>query len=162
MTIEYKKLAVLLLPTFLRQPLVISLTRVAMVPMQRLHDAFQGEKAKRLYELEHTSQTCHIKAALNDEFGITEYYAGFDIEDLNTLGDWVVAYDEVAEFEEAICTIEDGGALVVWDEEIIMAPTEAFAVIMPPSVEWNEYNIARIKAVVNKYRLASRTFSIRF
>lgn len=162
MIIDYKKLAVLLLPTFLRQPVIMSLLRVMMIPLQAMHDRHQRNRDIRLYEIAHTSQSCNIKAALNDEFEIPDYGAGFEIEDVNAIGEWVVVYDEAPEFDtEDYAVIADDNSPVVYDESLIVTPTVAFNVIVPASVEWNDYNLARIKSVVNKYRLASRTFNIR-
>ena len=51
MKIDYKKLAVLLLPTFLRQPLLMSFVRVLMTPSQRLHDEHHMARDERMYQL---------------------------------------------------------------------------------------------------------------
>ncbi len=162
MRIDYTKLAVLLLPTFLRQPLMIALLRTFMHPLQEMHDSHQTARDKRLYDLAHTSQICYIKDALNDEFQITDYGTGFEIVDMDAMGDWLIAYDEVTEFENMHTVAEDETYLIIWDEEIIVTPTVSFTVIMPASVQYDAYNRARITAIVNKYRLASRTFNIRY
>ena len=137
MTIDYKKLAWLLLPTFLRRQLMMAVSSVLVLPLQRMHDKHREHCDARMYRLAHTSQTCHMKAALNDEFGISDYSAGFQIDDIDAPGVWLVA----------------------WDEEE-MRPTVAFRILVPTSVDWNNDNLARIKSVVNTYRLASRTFTI--
>lgn len=159
MKIDYTKLAVLLLPTFLRQPLMIALLRTLMHPIQEIHDRHHTARDKRLYDLEHTSQICYIKDALNKEFQITDYSAGFEIEDINAKGNWLTAYDEIGDFKDRHTIVEDESYLILWDEEIIKKPTVSFTVIIPISVEWNDYNKARINSIVNKYRLASRTFN---
>ena len=97
MLIDYRKLAILLLPTFLRRPVLMAWLRAMVYPLQQLHDRHQSARTQRLYELHHTSQICFIKDALNNEFGITDYAAGFEIEDINAPGNWVWIYDENVE-----------------------------------------------------------------
>lgn len=166
MQIDYRKLAVLLLPTFLRRPILISLLRAWMYPLQALHDRHQEARSTRLYELAHTSQTCHIKDALNKEFGVgnhnqqSSYAAGFQIVDNDAKGSWVWVYDEgVEKFDDADHMLFDH-ITYVYDEPTIMEQTTSFTVKVPQSIALDETNKARIRAIVNKYRLASRDFEI--
>lgn len=159
MTIDYKKLAWLLLPTFLRRQLMMAVSSVLVLPLQRMHDKHREHCDARMYRLAHTSQTCHMKAALNDEFGISDYSAGFQIDDIDAPGVWLVAWDEADTFADRHLVAHDMPTSIAWDEEE-MRPTVAFRILVPTSVDWNDDNLARIKSVVNTYRLASRTFTI--
>lgn len=166
MQIDYRKLAVLLLPTFLRRPILISILRAWMYPLQSLHDRHHDARTTRLYELAHTSQTCHIKDALNKEFGVgnydplSSYAAGFQIADNNAKGSWVWVYDEgVEKFDDEAHMLFDENTFV-HNESVIMQQTTSFTVEVPNNVILNESNKARIRAIVNKYRLASRNFDI--
>jgi len=166
MQIDYRKLAVLLLPTFLRRPILISILRAWMYPLQSLHDRHHDARTTRLYELAHTSQTCHIKDALNKEFGVgnydpqSSYAAGFQIVDNNAKGSWVWVYDEGVEKFDDEAHLLFNHHTFVFDEPTIMEQTTSFTVKVPQSIELDETNRARIRAIVNKYRLASRDFEI--
>lgn len=162
MKIDYNKLAVLLLPTFLRQPLLMSLARILMVPLQRLHDEHHAARDERMYQLRHTSQICHIKDALNREFAVgnydpttPDYTAGFEIEDINAIGDWVMTYDEVPALADVHTMAEDDDYLLVYDEAIITQATQSFIVYVPKSVAFSP-SLPKIRAIVELYRLASR------
>ena len=161
MKIDYSKLAVLLLPTFLRQPILMSLARILMVPLQRLHDEHHAARDERMYQLRHTSQICHIKDALNREFAAgnyastPDYAAGFEIEDINAIGDWVMTYDEVPAFADVHTMTKDDDYLLVYDEAIITQATQSFIVYVPKEIEFNT-SLPKVRAIVEQYRLASR------
>ena len=161
MQIDYRKLVILLLPTFLRQPVLMAWLRAMAYPLQQLHDRHQAARTQRLYELRHTSQICFIKDALNNEFGITDYANGFEIEDINAPGEWVWIYDEnVDRFDDEQHMLFDDPTFI-HDKSAILPPTSAFFVLVPQSITIDETNEARIRSIVNKYRLASRTFEIK-
>lgn len=161
MKIDYNKLAVLLLPTFLRQPILMSLARILIVPLQRLHDEHHAARAERMYQLRHTSQICHIKDALNREFAVgnyastPDYAAGFEIEDINAIGDWVMTYDEVPAFADVHTMTKDDDYFLVYDEAIITQATQSFIVYVPKEIEFNT-SLPKVRAIVEQYRLASR------
>ena len=161
MQIDYRKLVILLLPTFLRQPVLMAWLRAMAYPLQQLHDRHQAARTQRLYELRHTSQVCYIKDALNNEFGITDYANGFEIEDINAPGEWVWIYDEnVDRFDDEQHMLFDDPTFI-HNISAILPPTSAFFVMVPQSITIDETNEARIRSIVNKYRLASRTFEIK-
>ena len=161
MRIDYRKLVILLLPTFLRRPVLMAWLRAMVYPLQQLHDRHQAARTQRLYELHHTSQICFIKDALNNEFGITDYATGFEIEDINAKGNWIWVYDEnVERFDDEQHMLFDEPTWI-YDTSSILPPTSAFTVLVPKHIEIDETNDARIRSVVNKYRLASRTFEIK-
>ena len=161
MRIDYRKLVILLLPTFLRRPVLMAWLRAMVYPLQQLHDRHQSARTQRLYELHHTSQICFIKDALNNEFGITDYATGFEIEDINAPGNWIWVYDEnVERFDDEQHMLFDEPTWI-HDTASILPPTSAFTVLVPKHIEIDETNDARIRSVVNKYRLASRTFEIK-
>ena len=161
MQIDYRKLVILLLPTFLRRPVLMAWLRAMVYPLQQLHDRHQSARTQRLYELRHTSQICFIKDALNNEFGITDYATGFEIEDINAPGNWIWVYDEnVERFDDEQHMLFDEPTFI-HNISAILPPTSAFFVLVPQSITIDETNEARIRSIVNKYRLASRTFEIK-
>ena len=161
MRIDYRKLVILLLPTFLRRPVLMAWLRAMVYPLQQLHDRHQSARTQRLYELRHTSQICFIKDALNNEFGITDYADGFEIDDINAQGEWVWVFDEKVDRFDDEKHMLFYEPTWIHDTSSILPPTSAFTVLVPKHIEIDETNDARIRSVVNKYRLASRTFEIK-
>lgn len=68
--IDIKKLSVLLLPISLRKSRVVALLRAMVTPLISLHYRFVGNRNHNLFVLNHNSQVCYLRAALNDSFDI--------------------------------------------------------------------------------------------
>jgi hypothetical protein len=90
---NFLHLVVLLIPTMLRKPVMIAMMRVFMKPVMLLQNWFNEQRKANLYDLAHTGQVCHIKAVLNDRFGL-DYSNGFEIEDAFNNRGWLMIHDE--------------------------------------------------------------------
>ncbi|MBR1839347.1 MAG: hypothetical protein IJ782_01985 [Prevotella sp.] len=66
--VEYKKLAVLLLPICLRQRTLIALLSVLVTPVQWLSERFAEYRAMKDMRLKHNGQVCYLRGILNDQF----------------------------------------------------------------------------------------------
>ena len=66
--VNFKRLALLLLPTFWRRPLFAAMAYAAVSPLQYLHTRFILWKRGGDYRLEHNGQVCYLRALLNDKF----------------------------------------------------------------------------------------------
>ena len=165
MRINYTRLATLLLPTFLRQNAMLATMRVWMRPMQQLHDQHTVQRQERMYSIAHTGQACHIKDMLNKFFKVgnyadnPDYESGFQIQDIDAVGTWLMVYDETA--DEAINNIllkdeDDNPNTMVYDESVIVNTTCAFLLIVPRNIDLNTCR-NQIERLLNQYRLASRT-----
>ena len=150
--IDYRKLAVMLLPTFLREAALVSFARVMLQPLQTLHDRWREDCDRRDYNLQHTGQVCTLKAVLNDRFGL-DYSNGFEIEDINAAGNWVIAYDEALNLNDNHTMAHDDSFFLVHDEEAITNMTHSFTVYVPAQ-HWSDLPV--IKTLVERYRLVSR------
>lgn len=64
--IDIKKLAVLLLPTFLRKPLLQALVGSTTRALQQTHINFGKYRTDVDYRRNHNGQVCYLQAALND------------------------------------------------------------------------------------------------
>ena len=158
--IDYKKLAVLLTPTFLRKPVFTALVRVLMQPLATLHQTFRTKRNDHLFNLAHNGQVCRLKDALNSLDGL-DYQSGFEITDINAIGDFVFAYDEVHPQRWYSDEIPD--YTLVYDEASILVATETFVVWVPQQYPFSGSRPAdpRIVATVEQYRLVSRTATYR-
>ncbi len=70
--IDFNKLVVLLLPTFMRQPRIIAYLRSAIAPVINIHYEFLQRRLDDHYKLDHNWQVCYLEAVLNDKFDISE------------------------------------------------------------------------------------------
>lgn len=66
--IDFNRMLVLLLPTFLRKSKMTTWLKVLISPVVALHYNFMQERNRDLYKLTHNSQVCYLRKALNDEF----------------------------------------------------------------------------------------------
>lgn len=85
--VNYSKLSVLLLPMCLRGGRVQAMASILMSPMVSLRNELVDFKEEKHYRLTHNSQTCYMRAVLNDRFdpkerGITITEEGDDEQPL--------------------------------------------------------------------------------
>lgn len=66
--IDYDRLLLLLLPTFLRKLGIVSLLQSATVALKSTYGNFSNNQISNLYKLVHNGQVCYLKKVLNDTF----------------------------------------------------------------------------------------------
>lgn len=66
--LNIKKLSVLLLPTLLRTPKVINYVFCLIKPLEDIHYNWLQFRNDNIYKLNHNSQVCYLRKALNDRF----------------------------------------------------------------------------------------------
>jgi hypothetical protein len=89
-SINWKKLVELLLPTFLRKPVIIAFLNAFTTPISRMHAEFLMLKIEWDYRLDHNGQVFSLEKVLNDKFDPTErriYITTVDFEDDVYIGD---------------------------------------------------------------------------
>jgi hypothetical protein len=65
--INYNKLAILMLPSFLRKPLLVGYVQALLTPIAKLHrDWKQKRELVDWYKLNHTGQVLSLRKVLND------------------------------------------------------------------------------------------------
>lgn len=70
-TIDFYRLSLLLMPTFLRTGLIAAFLRAIVSPLQMLYAVFGNFRADADYKLSHNSQVCYLQKVLNDTFDNT-------------------------------------------------------------------------------------------
>lgn len=65
--IDYDKLAILLLPTFLRTPILVGFIQSILQEIDKIHYRWLQERDNHWYKLEHTGQVCKLRKVLNDK-----------------------------------------------------------------------------------------------
>jgi hypothetical protein len=66
--INFKKLAQLLLPTFLRKPVITAFVNAFVQPLERLNEQFTLFRVSKEQQMSYNSQVCYLRKMLNDLF----------------------------------------------------------------------------------------------
>lgn len=70
--VDYNKLVILLLPTFLRKSKIINFLQCLVFPIGQLYYTWTQLRNDNLYKVEHNAQVCKFRKALNDRFDQTQ------------------------------------------------------------------------------------------
>ena len=66
--VDFDKLILLLLPTFLRKPVLFGYLRALVAPIASLHYKWSRMRDENLIKLSYNSQRCYLRKALNDKY----------------------------------------------------------------------------------------------
>jgi hypothetical protein len=66
--VDFKKLAILMLPTFLRKPIVVAYLQSLLVPIDSVYYNWSVFRNDNIYKMQHNGQICYLRKALNDKF----------------------------------------------------------------------------------------------
>lgn len=155
-SVNYKKLVVLLLPSFLRKPKLIGYLQALTVPIDQLYYKWSNFRKDNLYKLEHTGQVCSLEKSLNDKFDPTErrIYLGE-----GNVYDTTYIYTE-GEFQDVFLGTEgEEDTLWIYTESETADNGIDFIVFVPQSVY--DTQIYGLKAHVNYYKAGGKRYEIR-
>lgn len=175
-SIDYKRLIVLLLPTFLRRPVLFGLLKSLVLPVITLHREFEVNRAKGIYQANHTGQVCYLRGMLNDAFDIDQ--RRIYISDAEPLG-WTILYTK-DQFTAAggkqpttlgradsatggVLMFNEGntGAHLVAKQGSIGAIGSDFTVMIPLALR-GVIDENRVISLINFYKLASKRYAIQY
>ena len=157
--VDYKKLAVLLLPMFLRKTAAAGFAFPAVNPVSYIHTLFNTFRSDRLYRITHNGQVCYLRAVLNDTFDPEERRITISDSDAVT-GDSRIFWRELNISETAPMRGDPPGMAInrrgygglsgldFW----VNIPLELMDVI----------DLMRLRAVINTFKLASKRYSINY
>lgn len=158
--IDYCRLVVLLLPTFLRRPVLFGLLRAAVWPLELLYNKFRTARREHIYRLTHNGQVCYLRACLNDHF--KSNMGKFDIISVEREGEWLFAVTEergergervpITISEDNISETEN--VPIVYNELMLNQEQNEFIVSVPADLY--DTSLDEIKALVNQYKLISK------
>ena len=152
--IDFKKLVLLLLPTFLRRERIVAFLNVLTAPVASLFNLFDANREGNLYRLRTNGQVCYLRRALNDAF--PDAGGQIRIEDIRS-GNWVMALDESLTDDQLI--VGAAQPVIIWDADTIMKETDSFLVVVPAGVN-NPNNDAKLRSILNLYKLTSKSYQI--
>ena len=148
--------AKLLLPTFLRQTKIVALLTAMIVPFAYIQALLVAFRTDSLYRLNRNGQVCYLRATLNDAF--PDANGDIKIEDGVITGVWQYAWEEDYDPYRNYLLI-DGVNSVFWAKETIAEGLSNFIVKVPASLR-SVNNEAKLRGLINYYKLVSKSYSI--
>lgn len=146
--IDFKRLIALLLPSWVRRPLIFGILRAGSVGVEQIYNEFKNKRAWHLFRLTHNGQVCYLRGALNQSFG-----NGFQIGTMKQEGEWLYAISEHGEQIKLAVSEPGPDVPVLYSEQALNMAQNDFIVFVP-SKAW--HRLAEIEAMVNRYKLVTK------
>ncbi|OPB87800.1 hypothetical protein [Elizabethkingia occulta] len=145
--VDFRKLGVLLLPTFLRSPSLMAITNVITYGLEEVNDDFIANRKSNIEAITYNSQVCYLRKILNDKF---DFDRRILIEDSSDK-------EEIYIYTDAENKPQYLGELILYPESEFSDKKVDFVVKVPKTLE--SY-LENIKDIVDFYRLASKRYKI--
>lgn len=157
--VDFRKLGLLLLPTFLRQPILSAIVNAMVSPIGYLHTSLTTFRNESNYRLTHNGQVCYLRAVLNDMFD--------PLARRITIGDIPGDVDGFTLYQRSVGRAKsiprrDPERLTVINRRGFGGANRCDFEIMIPAVLQANIPASRINAVVNTYKLATKRFLITY
>ncbi|WP_136464955.1 hypothetical protein [Flagellimonas onchidii] len=156
--VDYRKLIIWLVPTFLRKVKLIAWLQVLIAPIKGLYNDFLKYRKKVDYKLNHNSQVCYLQKVLNDAFDNES--KRIYIEN----GIFIQALYVYAPKEELPVYV---GTQYIYSDGDLTGGQIDFIVNVPIGLKPSdpialEGFLSDMRALVNEYKLASKTYNIKW
>ncbi len=146
--IDFDKLILLLLPTFLRKSKLVAFVSILIAPIKKMYQEFRKQQKKDWYRLNHNGQVFSLRKALNDAFD----------NELRRIE--IVDYDKYKRIY--IYTHIEKRPLYLGKQYIYTtAEYEGsidFVVIVPSDLDYNAY---QMRDLINEYKLVTKKYIIK-
>lgn len=153
-----RRLALLIFPTWLRRPLVSALLFSGISPLTRLLGELRIFRKETTYRLTHNGQVCKLRSMLNDEFD--PQYRRILIEDGDSSGKLEASKVWMRDEGKWIMLKHRGeGVALLHPEGFNGTSGYDFWVNVPSDLRDSERE-ARMRALVNMYKLACKRYTI--
>lgn len=157
--INFKQLALLLLPTFLRRPIMGGVVYAVISPLNYIHTRFVLYQKDKDYRLIHNGQVCYLRTVLNDMFDPVARRITITDDAENSIG--LILYER--EEQKSVLIPERGTTAGMVVNRRGFGGVDGFDFwINIPFVLQDELNIKRLNAIVNSYKLASKRYQINY
>lgn len=158
--VNIKRLALLVLPTWLRRPLVGALIYAGVTPLGRLAQELREYRNTTRYRLRHNGQVCKLRGVLNDEFDPALRRITVEDRDSATMIEASIIYRrEVARWVMVPC--RGFGAAIIHREGFSGTSGYDFWVNVPDELRTAGIE-TRMRAIINTYKLASKRYTINY
>lgn len=156
--IDFKYLALALTPTVLRNQLHIAFQYVMVAPVSRLARLFDTYRTDTNYRLHHNGQVCYLRSVLNDVFDSN--LRRIRIEDLDPQKELVVWNRD--QYKPTMLSVRTTNAPVVISKRGFGGADGFDFVVVCPSALRGTIDEARMCALINQYKLASKRYTITY
>lgn len=157
--VEYKKLAVLLLPMCLRLRTLIALLSVLVTPLQWLSERFAEYRRQKDRRLSHNGQVCYLRGLLNDLYDpVARRIRVLDNESIET---GVIIQQRAYNVTGRVSPRSSGKALRVFRRGWEATGAVGFKVEIPEELS-TTINEQELRAVVNEYKLAGTRYFVSY
>lgn len=155
--LNVKRLAMLLLPSFCRKPLIAAFAQSVVHGCNVIYGSFIRWRQEKQYVLTHNGQVCYLRAVLNDQFD--PIYRRITITD---------GWDDVS-LLRLYCREADMSTLIkprgAADGVMLYRRGSVHGCdfwVNVPAVLFGRVDEERLTAIVSLYKLASKRFSINY
>lgn len=147
--VDYDKLILLLLPTFLRKPVLFGYLKALVSPIASLHYRWSKMRDENLKKLSYNCQRCYFRGALNDKFDPVLRRITFD-DTLSLQQDYI--YTQAENLDVYLGTM--------WLEQDFnyAGSTVDYLVLVPRDIMNAKLN--EIVALIEFYNLAGKQYQI--
>lgn len=150
--VNYKRLALMLLPTLLRHRLMSAILYAAMSPIEALHARLLTLRENARYRLYHNGQVCYLRAALCDLFDPGQRRITItDTPATDTL--WIYTRDKV--YPHTVHRRGSEYAGIVWCRGV--QADSGFVVHIPAELHDRK---AQLEGAIDRYRLVTKQYAI--
>ncbi len=160
--LHIKRLALLLLPTHYRRPLIAAFAQSFTEGVARVHGCFMSWREKTDRRLEYNGQVCRLRGALNDLFDPKE--RRITISDGNVRGSQegsLRVFVRTEERHELVPQRNSDGAMILNRRGFSGISGYDFFVSIPAQLR-GEIDEIRLRATVNTYKLVSKRWAINY
>jgi len=154
-TVDWKKLAVLLLLVDLRTPKQKAWLYALTSPVVDLYNRFMAYRAFTNYQLTITPQRCYVQKAINDRFDNVNRRITIISPDKKQP---LILYRKDENKPQKLYTKGEATQLVLYRKSETAQFTVNFIVVVPFN---NTFNYQEMEAFIKTYALPSRTFTIK-
>lgn len=158
--LKVKRLALLLLPTFYRRPLVAAFAQCLVQGVNRIYGDFMKWHRDEDYRLNHNGQVCYLRAVLNDSFDPIQRRILVEDEWSGTIQGQCAFCREV-DRPISVPLRSAGVPFILNRRGFGGASGYDFWVTVPRQLR-GVLSETRLDAVVNTYKLASRRWTINY
>jgi hypothetical protein len=156
--VDFGRLGLLLLPTALRAGgALVGLLGAGLAPLAGIHGSLLAYRVEAARALRYTGQTCYLRGMLNDLYdGAQRRIRVVEASEVLPL----VFYREAEGLPVAVAREGAGSPLAAPREDAITQGSGGFAVQAPGALLENGPLVARLRASIDRYRLATRWYQL--
>lgn len=148
------------MPTWLRRPIATALLYAGVSPLGRQLQDLRALRDETSYRVSHNGQVCKLRGVLNDAFDAKERRIKVEDEDSGN-ADGSLVYLRSEEREMPVPERSTGRAVILNGRGYGGVSGYDFWVTLPRALR-GEVDETRLTATVNRYKLASKRWTINY